>query len=327
MNRRNAVIAVLAGATLLSAAPRVPAVAAAQDWPTRPVKIIVGFSPGSSADQLARLVAEGLTASFRQKFFVEYRQGNSGSIAASDTARAKPDGYTLMLAGSGPHITIPTLHPDIGYDPMKDFTHIAMVAGDSYVLAANPKLGVHDLAGLIKLAKARSAPLTSSSPGPGSLGQMLLEEFKRKAGIDITHVPSPNSGLMDVIGNHINMTITVPLTAGEQVKAGKVVGLAMSSRVRNPAYPTIATFAEQGFPEITGATWFWITAPKNLPPAIAEKLNREVRRSLLLPKSRAYFVQQALLSEDLDLAGTTAFVGNEVAHWGALAKSIGMTAQ
>jgi tripartite-type tricarboxylate transporter receptor subunit TctC len=232
-----------------------------------------------------------------------------------------------MMAGSGPHITVPTLHPDIGYDPMKDFTHIAMVAGDSYVLAANPTLGVHDIAGLIKLAKARSAPLTSSSPGPGSLGQMLLEEFKRKAGIDITHVPAPDSGLMEVLGNHINMTLTVPLTAGEQIKAGKVIGLAMSSRTRNPAYPRIATFTEQGFPEITGATWFWLTAPKNLPPAIAEKLNNEVRHSLQLPKAKAYFVQQALLSEDLDLAGTTAFVGNELAHWSALAKRVGMTAQ
>lgn len=309
-------------AALFAASPL--ASAKAQDWPTHPVKIIIGFSPGSSADQLARLVGEGLSAAFKQRFFVEYRQGNSGSIAASFTARAAPDGYTLMIGGSGPHITIPTLHPDIGYDPMKDFTHIAMIAGDSYVLAANPTLGLHDLAGLIKLAKTRDVPLTSSSPGPGSLGAILLTVFKRKAGIEITHVPAPDSGMMEVLGNHINMTLTAPLTAGEQLKAGKVIGLAMSSRVRNPAYPKIATFTEQGFPEITGATWFWLTAPKNLPPAIAERLNREVRRSLQLPKARAYFAQQALLSQDLDLAGTTKFVGNEVAHWGALAKSIGM---
>jgi tripartite-type tricarboxylate transporter receptor subunit TctC len=310
---------------LLMAAAPVPA--SAQDWPAHPVKIIIGFSPGSSADQLARLVGEGLSTTFKQRFYVEYRQGNSGSIAALDTARAAPDGYTLMVGGSGPHITIPTLHPDIGYDPMKDFTHIAMIAGDSYVLAANPTLGVHDIAGLIKLAKARNAPLTCSSPGPGSLGQMLLEEFKRKAGIDITHVPAPDSGLMEVLGNHINMTITVPLTAGEQVKAGKVIGLAMSSRARNPAYPAIATFTEQGFPEITGATWFWLTAPKNLPPSIAEKLNGAVRQTLQLPKVRDYFERQALMSTDLDLAGTKAFVGNEVAHWSALAKAVGMTAQ
>ncbi|HTV37257.1 MAG TPA: tripartite tricarboxylate transporter substrate binding protein [Xanthobacteraceae bacterium] len=310
---------------LLSAVLSAPA--SAQEWPTRPVKIIVGFAPGSSADQLARLIGQELSTALQQQFYVEYRQGNSGSLAASDTARAAPDGYTLMIGGSGPHITIPALHPNIGYDPMKDFTHIAMIAGDSYVLAANPSLGVHDIAGLVALAKTRETPLTCSSPGPGSLGQLLLEEFKRKAGIDITHVPAPDSGLMEVLGNHINMTITVPLTAGEQVRAGKVIGLAMSSKSRNPAYPGIATFAEQGYPEITGATWFWLTAPKGLPPAIAERLNGQVRRVLQLPKVRDYFERQALSSMDLDLAATNAFIGNEVTRWTALAKSVGMTIQ
>ena len=318
------VMSAVAAALLIGATP---ASASAQEWPARPVKIIVGFAPGSSADQLARLFGQELSTAFKQQFYVEYRQGNSGSIAALDTARAAPDGYTLMMGGSGPHITIPTLHPKIGYDPMKDFTHIAMIAGDSYVLAANPALGVHDIAGLVRLAKASAAPLTSSSPGPGSLGQILLEEFKRKAGIDITHVPAPDSGLMEVLGNHINMTITVPLTAGEQIKAGKVVGLAMSSTKRDPAYPGIATFAEQGYPEVTGATWFWLTAPKKVPPPIAEKLNAEVRRILKLPRVRQYFERQALLSMDLDLAATNAFVGSEVARWGALAKTVGLTMQ
>jgi tripartite-type tricarboxylate transporter receptor subunit TctC len=312
-------------AALLAASPL--ASASAQEWPARPVRIIVGFAPGSSADQLARLVGQGLSTAFKQQFFVEYRQGNSGSIAALDTARAMPDGYTLMIGGSGPHITIPTLNPKIGYDPMKDFTHVAMIAGDSYVLAANPSLGVHDIAGLIAYAKAHQAPLTSSSPGPGSLGQILIEEFKLKAGIEITHVPAPDSGLMEVIGNHINMTLTVPLTAGEQIKAGKVIGLAMSSKERNPAYPNIATFAEQGYPEITGATWFWITAPKNLPPAVAERLNGAVRDTLKLPTVSEYFEQHALLATDLDLDATNAFVGHEVAHWSALAKAVGLAIQ
>jgi tripartite-type tricarboxylate transporter receptor subunit TctC len=312
-------------AAFLAASPLAPA--SAQEWPARPVKIIVGFAPGSSADQLARLVGQGLSSTFNQQFYVEYRQGNSGSIAASDTTRAAPDGYTLMIGGSGPNITVPTLNPKIGYDPMKDFTHIAMIAGDCYVLAANPSLGVRDIAGLIAFAKAHAAPLTSSSPGPGSLGQILIEEFKRKAGIEITHVPAPGSGLMEVIGNHINMTLTVPLTAGEQIKAGKVVGLAMSSKERNLAYPDIATFAEQGYPEITGATWFWVTAPKNLPLAIAEKLNAAVREALKLPNVREYFERQALLSADLGLLATNVFVGNEVSHWSALAKSVGLTIQ
>jgi tripartite-type tricarboxylate transporter receptor subunit TctC len=272
-------------------------------------------------------VASDFSTAFGRRFYVEYRSGNSGSIAASLTARAAPDGYTLMIGGSGPHITIPTLNPGIGYDPMKDFAHVAMIAGATYVLAANPSLGIHDIAGLIKLAKARNAPLTCSSPGPGSLGQLLLEEFKRKAGIDITHVPAPDSGVIEVLGNHINMTITAPLTVGEQMRADKVVGLAISSRERSPVYPHIATFAEQGYPEIQGATWFWLTAPKNLPPAIAQKLNNEARKMLKEPKVRDYFAQQALSSLDLDVPGTQKFVGSEVARWGALAKSVGLTIQ
>jgi tripartite-type tricarboxylate transporter receptor subunit TctC len=301
--------------------------ASAQDWPSHPVRIVVGFAPGSSADQLARLAANDFSRAFGQRFYVEYRTGSSGSIAASFTARAAPDGYTLMIGGSAPHITIPTLNPGIGYDPMKDFTHVAMIAGTAYVLAANPSLGVRDVAGLVKLAKASPAPLTSSSPGAGSLGQLLLEEFKRNAGIDITHVPAPDSGLMEVLGNHINMTLTAPLTVAEQVRAGKVVGLAVSSRERSPVYPHIATFAEQGYPDIQGATWFWLTAPKNLPPAVAQKINDEARKMLKDPNVRDYFTQQALLALDLDVAGTQKFVGSEVARWGALAKRVGLTIQ
>ena len=118
-------------AALLAASPL--ASASAQEWPARPVKIVVGFAPGSSADQLARLVGQELSTAFKQQFYVEYRQGNSGGIAASDTARATPDGYTL-IGGSGPHITVPALNPKIGYDPMKDFTHIAMIAATAMCL-------------------------------------------------------------------------------------------------------------------------------------------------------------------------------------------------
>jgi tripartite-type tricarboxylate transporter receptor subunit TctC len=321
--RKLAIVAV-AGAALSGACC---ASASAQDWPTRSVRIVVGFSPGGSADQFARLIGQELSGTFGQQFYVEYRTGNSGSIAANLVARAAPDGYTLMIGGSGPHITIPAINPNIGYDPIKDFTHIVMIGADSYVLAANPALGVHNIDELVKLAHARNVPLTCSSPGPGSLGQLLLEEFKRKAGIEITHVPAPNSGVMEVLGNHINMTMTVPLTIGEEIKAGQVVALATSTAKRNPAYPDIPTFIEQGYPEISGATWFWLAGPKNLPPEIVDKLNREVRRILQLPRIRDYFERRALLSMDLDVAATNAFIAGEVARWGALAKTVRLTVE
>ena len=208
---------------------------------------------------------------------MENRPGNSGAIGSAQVARADPDGYTLLIGGSGPHLTGPAINPNIGYDPLKDFTHIAMIGADSYAWAANPALGVNSIAELIALAKARKAsnegPITSSSPGPGSLGHLLIEQFKRKAGIDIQHVPAPNSGVTDVLGNHISMTLTAMMTVGEQVKAGRLVALAVTSTERNPVFKGIPTFAEQGYPDVRGDTWFWLCGPKGLPPDVVDKLS------------------------------------------------------
>jgi tripartite-type tricarboxylate transporter receptor subunit TctC len=297
----------------------------AQEWPARPVKIVVAFAPGGSADQLGRLFAAELSTAFRQQFYVENKPGNSGSIGSAQIARAEPDGYSLLVAGSGPHLTGPAINPNIGYDPLRDFTHIAMIAADSFVLAANPKLGANSIADLVKLA--RSKPLTSSSPGAGSLGHLILEQFKRSAGVDIQHVPSPNSGMLDVLGNHISMSFTTLLTAGEHIRSGGMVGLAVTSSARNPVYRNIPTFAEQGYPDVRGETWFWLAAPKNLPPSIVGKLNQEVRRILTLPKTQAYLEQMALITRDLDPVAVTGFVREEFTYWAPLAKEVGLTVQ
>src|SRR4051812_2743734 len=175
----------------------------AQEWPTKPVKIVVPFSPGGSSDQLARLLAPELSAAFKQQFIIENRVGSSGALGSAQVARSEPDGYTFVNAGSGPHLTGPAINPNIGYDPLKDFTHVAMEAADSFVVVVNPVLGVKTIAELIALA--RNKPLTSASPGPGSLGQLLLERFKRRANIDVQHVPAQNSGMNEVLGNHISM--------------------------------------------------------------------------------------------------------------------------
>ncbi len=322
--RRIATAAVAAAAMIAAAM----APASAQDWPTRPVKIIVAFSPGGSADQFGRLIAEPLAATFGQQFYIEYHPGSSGTIGAGLTARAAPDGYTLMIGGSGPHLTSPAINPNVGYDPIKDFSHIAMIGADGFALIANPTLGIDSLADLVKVARAqKQAPLTFSSPGPGSLGQLMMEQFKRKAGIELTHVPAPNSGLMEVLGNHIALSMTGLLTSGAEIKAGGVKAVAVTSTERNPVYKDIPTFTEQGYPEVHGDTWFWLTGPKNLPPAIVDKLNREVRRILKTPKVRDYFQRQAALAMDVDVAGLNTFLADEVAYWGALAKNTGLSVQ
>jgi tripartite-type tricarboxylate transporter receptor subunit TctC len=293
-----------------------------QGWPSRPVKIVVAFSPAGSADQLGRLLAQELSTAFGQQFFVENRPGSSGSIGSGLVARAEPDGYTLLIGGSGPHLTGPATNPHIGYDPIKDFTHIAMIAADTFVVAANPTLPARSIADLVKLARAR--PLTSSSPGAGSLGHLILEQFNRRAGIDIAHVPSPNSGMLDVLGNHISMSITTLLTAGEHIHAGGMVGLAVTSAERNPVYRDIPTFTEQGYPEVRGDTWFWLTGPKNLPVPIVQRLSEETRRSMQLPRTKAYLTQMALTTADLDPPAVAAFVAKEFAYWAPLAKEVGL---
>ena len=299
----------------------------AQEWPSRPVRIVVAFAPGGSADQFGRLMATELSAAFKQQFFVENRPGNSGTIGAAQVARAEPDGHTLLIGGSGPHLTQPAINPNVGYDPLADFTHIAMIGADSYAWAANPALGVTSIAELVALARRRSDPITSSSPGPGSLGHLLIEQFKRKAGIDIQHVPSPNSGLTDVLGNHISMTLTAMMTVGEQVKAGRLIALAVTSTERNPVFRGIPTFAEQGYPDVRGNTWFWLCGPKNLPPDVVARLNEATRRIVASPRIRAQFETLAVLSKDLDVAGVQKFIGEEYAFWAPLARSAGLKVQ
>jgi tripartite-type tricarboxylate transporter receptor subunit TctC len=297
----------------------------AQEWPAKPVKIVVPFAAGGSSDQLARLLAPELSAAFKQQFFIENRLGSSGAIGSAQVARSEPDGYTFVNAGSGPHLTGPAINPNIGYDPLKDFTHVAMVAADSFVLVAGTALGARSIADLIRVGRGK--PLTSASPGPGSLGHLLVERLKRRTGLDIQHVPAQNSGVNEVLGNHISLTMTTLLTVGEQIKAGRVVPLAVTTLARHPAYPDILTFAEQGFPDVRGDTWFWLAGPKNLPAEIVGKLNAEVRRINKSAKMREYFERSALSTRDLDAAAVAKFVADEYAFWAPLAKEAGLAVQ
>jgi tripartite-type tricarboxylate transporter receptor subunit TctC len=286
---------------------------------------VVPFAAGGSSDQLARLLAPDLSATFRQQFYIENRAGSAGAVGSAQVARAEPDGYTFVNAGSGPFLTGPAINPNIGYDPLKDFTHVAMVAADSYVVVVNPALGVRSIEELIRLARSR--PLTSSSPGSGSLGHLILERFKRAAGVAIQHVPAQNSGMNEVLGNHIAMTFTTLLTTGEQIKTGRVVPLAVTTTERHPAYPNVPTFAEQGYPDVRGDTWFWIAGPKNLHSDIVLRFNGELRRILKTPRMQDYVARLALSTLDLDPAAVAKFVAEEYAFWAPLAKEAGLSVQ
>jgi tripartite-type tricarboxylate transporter receptor subunit TctC len=309
----------------LVATTMLPQLTRADEWPAKPVRVVVAFGAGGSADILGRLVAAELSDAFNQRFYVENRPGNSGSIGSAMVARAEPDGYTLLIGGSGPHLTGPAINPNIGYDPMRDFTHIAMIAGDTYALAANPAIGARTLDQLIRLA--REKPLASASPGPGSLGHLLLLQLNRLAKIDIAHIPTPGGTVTDVLGNHVPLALTTVLTVGQHLRSGALIGIALTSTERNPAFRDIPTFTELGYPGMRGSTWFWLTAPKGLPPAIVAKLNVAVRKLVHAPRVEQYFTQQALMTMDLDVAGVNTFLSEELAYWAPLAKESGLRVQ
>lgn len=299
--------------------------ALAQNWPSKPVKIVVPFSAGGSSDQLGRLYAAELSTTFKQQFYIENRLGSSGAIGTAQVAHSPADGYTFVNAGSGPLLTGPAINANIGYDPIKDFTHIAVEAADTFVFVAGTGLGVKTVADLVALGGSQS--LTSASPGPGSLGHLLIERFKRLAKIDIQHVPAANSGMNEILGNHISLTMTTLLTAGEMIKAGKAVPLAVTSTKRHPAFPNIPTFAEVGYPDMRGDTWFWLAGPKGLPADVTAALNAEFRRINKTPKMKGYLDRLALQTKDLDPAEVTKFVADEYAFWAPLAKAVGLNVQ
>jgi tripartite-type tricarboxylate transporter receptor subunit TctC len=296
-------------------------------WPAKPVKIVVAFGPGGTADVLGRMIAAELSAAFNQQFFVENKPGNAGSVGSAQVARAEPDGYTLLIGGAGPHLTGPAVNPNIGYVTMRDFTHIAMIAGDSFMLGASNELGAKSLADLVRIARER--PVTCGTPGAGSQGHLVVELVNRAAGIKLQPVPYRGAAenMTDLLGNHVDLAMQPAISVGEDVRAGKAVGLAVTSLQRNPVYPEIPTFAELGYPDIHGVAWFWLTGPKNIPNEIVQKLNLEVRRILKVPKIKAQFEALGLSTMDLDPAALDKFLANEVAIWGSLANELGLRVQ
>jgi tripartite-type tricarboxylate transporter receptor subunit TctC len=297
--------------------------AAAQPWPARPVKIIAPFAPGGSADTLGRIVAKNLTEQVKETFVVENRPGAGGVLGSDLVAKAAPDGYTLVVSGIASHVIAPQLPQGTPYDPLKDFTHIALIGGPPAVLAVNPQLPAKNLREFVELAKAK--PLSYGSPGNGTQGQLVAELFKQKAGIDLQHVPykGASGAVTDLIAGHIQSVSTTLSTAATQIKAGKARAIALSSAARLPDYPDVPTFAESGYPDIVATVWFSLSGPANMPAEIVTRLNAEVRRALELSEVRERMRHEGIVPNRLDAKEFTAFVADELRRWGPVVRASG----
>jgi tripartite-type tricarboxylate transporter receptor subunit TctC len=228
-----------------------------------------------------------------------------------------------MIGGAGPQLVTPAINSTVTYDTMRDFTHIAIVAGDSWMLAASPASGIKTFADF--LTRAREAPLNCGSPGTGSQGHLLQEILNGKLGTKLQQVPYRGSGeaMNDLIGGHVPTALQPSIGVGEHVKAKTAIGLAVSTPTRLPAYPDVPTFKELG-QDIQITSWFWLAGPKDLPAEIVTRLNQEIRRIVTLPQIKAQFDTRALSTLDLDAAQTRAHIAEEVALWRSVAKDSGI---
>jgi tripartite-type tricarboxylate transporter receptor subunit TctC len=290
------------------------------------VRVIVPFPPGGTADTLGRLVSQKLAETFKENFVIENRAGAGGMIGSEIVAKAAPDGYTLVVSGIASHVIAPLLHKTMPYDPMKDFTHIALFGGPPGVLVVNPSLPVHSLEEFIAYAKANPGKLTFGSPGNGTQGHLLAEHLKQITGITMTHVPYKGASLAvaDLIAGHISVTSTTLSTAAGQIKAGKARALAVSSASRVPDFPDVPTFRELGYPELTAAIWFSLSGPAGMPQEIVQKLNAEVRRALKSPDVQQRLRPESIEAGDLDPQQVAQFMQSEIERWTPVVRAAGL---
>jgi tripartite-type tricarboxylate transporter receptor subunit TctC len=307
----------------------IPAIATAQAWPAKPVRIIAPFAPGGSADTLGRIVATKLTESLGQNFVVENRGGAGGIVGVESVIRGTPDGYTLIVTGMGPLIVASAMASKLPFDPVKDFTHIALFGGSPSVLGTHPSLPARDVKGFIALAKARPGTINYGSAGHGSTGQMLMELLKRSARIEIEHVPykGASQAVADLVGGHISASCGTLPSMAAQIRAGRIRALAMSSAARLPDYPEVPTYRESGFPQLVQTVWFSLSGPPGLPGEIVTRLNGEVRRVLQLPDVRERLRAQAIDAPALSPKEFTDFVADEFRRWAPLVRELNTRSQ
>ena len=299
---------------------------ASSTWPAKPVRIIAPFAPGGSADTLGRIVAQKLSDSFRQSFLVENRAGAGGVIGSELVARTAPDGYTLVVSGVASHAVAPALATTgFPFDPVRDFTHIALFGGPPSVFVVNPQVSAKTLAEFVALARAKPGEFSYGSPGNGTQGHLIAELLKQHAGIQMTHIPykGASAAIADLIAGHIPTTSTTLTTAATQIRAGKARALAISSSARLPDWPDVPTFRELGYPELVASIWFSLSGPAGMAPDIVNKLNLEVRRALKLPDVRERLRPEGIEPGDLDPQAFTAFVAAEVKRWAPLVRASG----
>jgi tripartite-type tricarboxylate transporter receptor subunit TctC len=308
-----------------------PAVSRAQSlpvtsFPSGPIRLIVPFAPGGSTDLSARLVAEGLSQRLGVSVIVENRPGAGATTGAQVVADAAPDGQTLVMSNIASHAISPSLYRNLRYDPVRSFTHVAMVITNPSAWVVNKDSGIESLADLVRIARSRQGGLDMASSGSGSSNHLLIVRFCQSVGIDYTHVPFRGAGpaMTAVIAGQVPMmSDSLPSAAGH-IRQGSVRAIAMSSERRHPSFPDVPTFKEQGF-DLVSTSWFAISGPAGMPAPIVERLHSETMAVISTPDARSRFAELGGDAGDMTSAQFTRFVAEEFARWAPVVRASGAT--
>jgi tripartite-type tricarboxylate transporter receptor subunit TctC len=298
----------------------------AQAYPTKPVRMIVGFPPGGGTDILARIVAQKLSDAWGQQIVVENRPGASATIGANAVARSAPDGYTLLMGQLTSNAIAPALYPKLPYDALRDLVPITLVGTSPNVLVVNPAVPAKSLAELVANAKAQPGRLTYASSGPGSLQHIAAELFKSMAGVDLVHVPFKGSGqaIVDLVAGQVDMNFDAIPPTIQHIRSGKLRPLAVTSARRASGLMDVPTIAESGYPGYDLTTWWGLFAPTGTPNDVLERVHADSSAALRNPEVRERFGGLSVEPGGGSRSEFAGYVREEVAKYDKLVKQLGI---
>jgi tripartite-type tricarboxylate transporter receptor subunit TctC len=284
---------------ILMCASALPALSLAQNYPSRPIQFIVPYTPGTTADVLARLLGVRITQRWNVPVVVDNRTGASGIIGAAAVAKAAPDGYTFLFAATS-FSTLAAINPTLPYDPVKSFAPVSLLGTSAMTLVVNSKFPANNVREFVEQIKKQPGLVNYSSPGTGGSQHLAMELFKQETGINIIHIPYKGSAgaTNDLIGGHVQASVVSLQTASPFVKSGSIRMLAVMGRERAAAFPQVPTLVELGYGNMLVGTWYGVLAPAGTPPAVIAKMNAELNDLLTLPE-----LKEAMAKQGVDPAG------------------------
>jgi tripartite-type tricarboxylate transporter receptor subunit TctC len=324
MQRRTLLQSALSAATASMAASGF-----AQVWPSRPIKLVVPFPPGSSPDIIGRLIAEPLGHALGQTVIVDNKPGAGGNVGTAAVAKAEPDGYTLLFTIQGPLVTAPLLSKSLNYDPVKDLAPVTLVATSPNVLVVDPKLGANTLADFVRIAKEKKGTLNYGSVGNGSASHLAMELFKARAGFEMVHVPYQGfpQVVNAILAGEVQAGFMVPGIAMGQVRAGKLKALGVTTLGRSGSLPELPSFVEQGYADFEAISWQAVLAPAGTPKTIIDRLSKELIRIIKSDEVRARMLGQYFSAAGTAPEALAGLMKSERERWAKVIKAAGVKAE